>query len=133
MKDLFMSFRTQSCGALREAHQGQQVELSGWVDTVRDHGGILFIDLRDRYGTTQVVFDPEVAPEAYEIAHASRSEFVITVKGEVLLRPGTMVNKTLPTGGIEVKALSAQILNRSKTPPFRSTMKRPPKSVKICV
>ena len=113
-----MSYRSHTCGALREAHQGQVVELSGWVDTVRDHGGILFIDLRDRYGVTQVVFDPEVSKEAWEVAHASRSEFVISVRGEVLLRPAAMVNKTLPTGGIEIRAQAATLLNRSKVPPF---------------
>ncbi len=113
-----MSYRSHTCGALRESHQGQSVELAGWVDTVRDHGGILFIDLRDRYGATQVVFDPEVSKEAWEVAHASRSEFVISVQGEVLLRPANMVNKGLPTGAIEIRAKSAKLLNRSKTPPF---------------
>jgi len=92
--------------------------LAGWVDTVRDHGGILFIDLRDRYGATQVIFDPTDAADAWEVAHACRSEFVIQITGVVALRPDNMVNATLPTGAIEVFAKSAVILNRSKTPPF---------------
>lgn len=113
-----MAYRTHTCGGLRANHTGQTVKLAGWVDTVRDHGGILFIDLRDRYGTTQVIFDPTDAPEAWQIAHASRPEFVIQIEGVVANRPDDMVNAALPTGAIEVFAKNAVILNRSKTPPF---------------
>jgi len=92
--------------------------LSGWVDTVRDHGGILFIDLRDRYGATQVVCDPNDAPDAWSAAQEARSEYVLQVEGIVSPRPENMINTTLPTGAIEVMAKSVRILNRSKTPPF---------------
>ncbi|HMO51126.1 MAG TPA: aspartate--tRNA ligase [Kiritimatiellia bacterium] len=113
-----MSYRTHSCGDLRLEHQGQDVKLAGWVDTVRDHGGILFIDLRDRYGATQVVIDPEDAAEAWQIAHTARPEFVLGIEGVVAARPADMVNTVLATGAIEVKARRVVILNRSKTPPF---------------
>jgi aspartyl-tRNA synthetase len=113
-----MAYRTHTCGDLRAEHAGQTVTLSGWVDVVRDHGGILFVDLRDRYGVTQVVFDPADAADAYQIAHQARAEFVIQVEGKVAARPDEMVNKTLPTGAIEVFAKQATLLNKSKTPPF---------------
>ncbi len=113
-----MAYRTHTCGDLRAEHAGQTVTLSGWVDVVRDHGGILFVDLRDRYGVTQVVFDPTDAADAYQIAHQARAEFVIQVEGKVAARPDEMVNKTLPTGAIEVFAKQATLLNKSRTPPF---------------
>jgi len=113
-----MSYRSHTCGELRADHHHQTVTLAGWVDTIRDHGGILFIDLRDRYGTTQVVFDPTDAAEACRVAGEARPEFVLQVEGVVGLRPANMVNTTLATGAIEVFAKKAIILNRSKTPPF---------------
>ncbi len=113
-----MAYRSHTCGDLRAEHAGQTVLLAGWVDVVRDHGGILFVDLRDRYGVTQVVFDPADAAEAYQIAHQARSEFVIQVEGKVAARPASMVNAALPTGAIEVFAKKATLLNKSKTPPF---------------
>ncbi|HMP88991.1 MAG TPA: aspartate--tRNA ligase [Kiritimatiellia bacterium] len=113
-----MAYRTFTCGDLRAEQKGQSIMLAGWVDTVRDHGGILFIDLRDRYGTTQVVCDPNDAPDACKVAHEARSEFVLQVEGVVALRPADMINKTLATGEIEVMAKSVAILNRSKVPPF---------------
>lgn len=113
-----MSYRTHTCGALNGASKGLQVKLAGWVDTVRDHGGILFVDLRDRYGVTQVIFDPDDSKDAWQTAQGTRSEFVIEIEGVVELRPGNMVNKSLPTGEIEVRAKSIRILNKSRTPPF---------------
>ena len=112
--------RTHTCGALRASDAGGEVVLMGWVDTWRDHGGIIFIDLRDRYGITQIVFNPE-AGEISQRAKALRNEFVIAVPGSVVARPAGMVNKNLPTGEIEVSAADLQILNPAKTPPFEIT------------
>jgi aspartyl-tRNA synthetase len=110
--------RSHTCGELRPSHAGHHVELCGWVDTVRDHGGLIFIDLRDRHGLTQVVFDPRDSQEALDTAQATRSEYVIRIAGVVEPRPADMVNPKLPTGGIEVRASRIQVLNRSQTPPF---------------
>jgi len=110
--------RSHTCGALSAEHVGQAVTLCGWVDTVRDHGGILFIDLRDRYGMTQVVCDPDDSAAAAEVAKSTRPEFVIQVKGTVRARPADMVNARIATGGIELVGESVTILNTSKTPPF---------------
>jgi len=110
--------RTHTCGQLREAHVGETIELCGWVDTVRDHGGIIFIDLRDRYGITQVVCDPDDNAGATDVAKTTRPEYVIRVTGTVRQRPADMVNERLPTGSIEVVGTAVEILNRSKTPPF---------------
>lgn len=109
--------RTHTCGELREADKGKSVSLSGWVHTRRDHGGIIFIDLRDRYGITQIVFDPEVTA-VHQHAKGLRSEFVISVQGEVRPRPAGMANKNLPTGMIEIKVTALEILNPAKTTPF---------------
>ncbi|MBN2293950.1 MAG: aspartate--tRNA ligase, partial [Pirellulales bacterium] len=111
--------RTHTCGELREEHVDQVVTLSGWVDTWRDHSGILFVDLRDRYGRTQVVFGPEAGEENQKIARKLRSEFVISVTGKVGARPEGMTNPKLETGDIELRAQSVKILNPSKTPPFQ--------------
>jgi aspartyl-tRNA synthetase len=94
------------------------VKLCGWVDTVRDHGGLIFIDLRDRYGLTQVVFDPNDSREAWDTAQSTRGEFVILAEGTVRARPADMVNINLATGQIEIRADHIQVLNRSRTPPF---------------
>ncbi len=110
--------RTVSCGQLTAANVGEEVCLMGWVQFRRDHGGLIFIDLRDRAGLTQVVFSPEIAPEAHEKAHILRSEYVVAVKGKVRPRPEGMVNPDLPTGEIEVVANEWKLLNTSKTPPF---------------
>ena len=110
--------RTHHCGELRKTHVGQHVELCGWVDTVRDHGGLIFIDLRDRYGITQAIFDPRDAQDAWDVAQSTRSEYVIRVAGVVECRPADMVNPKRDTGEIEVRCSRIQILNRSKTPPF---------------
>jgi len=113
-----MHYRDCSCGALRDTDVGRQITLSGWVAARRDHGGVIFIDLRDRDGITQVVFRPEVYEEAAVAAHALRSEDVITVTGEIVLRQAGTGNERLPTGAIEMVAAKLVVLNRSEVPPF---------------
>ncbi len=115
---LAAAYRTHTCGELGAAAVGSRVRLSGWVQNWRDHGGVVFIDLRDRYGLTQVVFNPEKAPQAHATAHTLRSEFVLEVEGEVVPRPEGTVNPNLKTGEIEVMVEEVKILNRAKTPPF---------------
>lgn len=110
--------RTHHCSALRATHVGQTVSLAGWVHVRRDHGGIVFIDLRDREGVTQVVFDPQHNRPSWELAQALRSEFVVAVEGAVRARPPGTENSRLPTGAIEVLAHQLKILNPSDTPPF---------------
>jgi len=110
--------KTHTCGELTKKDVGAVVTLMGWVHTRRDHGGLIFIDLRDRGGITQVVFNPETAAEAHEQAHDVRSEYVLAVTGSVSLRPGNTVNPKLPTGEIEILVQDLRILNSSKTPPF---------------
>ena len=112
--------RTHTCGALSRGEIGQEVTLMGWVDTWRDHGGILFVDLRDRYGKTQMVFHPEHA-EMQAAAQSLRSEHVIAVRGKVVARPAGMVNPNLGTGEIEVEAQALRVLNAAKTPPLEIT------------
>jgi aspartyl-tRNA synthetase len=116
--NFYMSYRTNHCGALRRADSGARVTLSGWVDSRRDHGGVIFIDLRDRNGVAQVVFRPEEYPEAAANAHGLRSEDVIQISGVVSPRlPGTE-NPKLATGEIEVVANSLNILNKADVLPF---------------
>ena len=110
--------KSHNCGELREKHAGQKVTLAGWVHRRRDHGGKVFIDLRDREGIVQVVFNPSVSSEAYQAAGSLRSEYVIQVTGEVVPRLKGTENPKLATGDIEVAAKEAVILNPSKTPPF---------------
>ena len=110
--------RSIGCGELRSGHAGQTVTLAGWVDRRRDHGNLIFIDLRDRYGLVQVVFNPELAPEAHAAAGSFRGEWVVKVSGTVSARPEGTANPGLATGEIEVAASSAEVLNESKTPPF---------------
>jgi aspartyl-tRNA synthetase len=118
--------RTHTCGELRKTHVGQVVTLCGWVDTYRDHSGVLFIDLRDRYGKTQIVFAPEGGKQNIELAKSLRSEYVISVTGKVAPRPEGTVNPKLDTGEIEVRTQELAILNRSLTPPFQPTAKELP-------
>jgi len=110
--------KSHNCGELRKNHAGQKVTLAGWVHRRRDHGGKVFIDLRDREGIVQVVFNPQVSREACEIAGSLRSEYVIQVTGEVVLRPEGTENPKLSSGDIEVIAKEAVIFNPAKTPPF---------------
>lgn len=118
VEDLGGWSRTGNCGELTAANVGAEVCLMGWVQFRRDHGGLIFVDLRDRAGLTQVVFSPEIAPKAHEKAHILRSEYVLAVKGRVRSRPDGMVNPDLPTGEIEVVAHDWKLLNTSRTPPF---------------
>jgi aspartyl-tRNA synthetase len=111
-------FRTHTCGQLRAKDNGQQVTLAGWVNRRRDHGGLIFIDLRDRWGLTQIVFDPSTSVEMHDAAHALRNEYVIQVTGRVRHRPAGQENPKLDTGDIEVEGQSLTILNEAKTPPF---------------
>src|SRR6187402_1923847 len=111
-------YRTHTCGQLRAGDAGTTARLAGWVHRRRDHGQLIFLDLRDRHGLTQVVIDKADAPEAQEEASRVRSEFVVAVRGTVALRlPGTE-NAKLPTGAIEVQATEVEILSEAKTPPF---------------
>ncbi len=112
--------RTHTCGELRREHLGQSTTLCGWVDSYRDHRGVLFVDLRDRYGKTQVVFDPDCGA-AQELARTLRSEFVIRVEGRVEHRPEGATNAKIPTGEIEVRVERVEILNKSLTPPLLPT------------
>jgi aspartyl-tRNA synthetase len=110
--------RTHTCGSLRKEHIGTTVSLAGWVNRRRDHGGLIFIDLRDREGIVQAVFNPEISPDSLKTAETMRSEFVVRLTGEVALRPPGTENNKIPTGDIEVIVKEAEILNTSNTPPF---------------
>src|ERR1700690_4152219 len=110
--------RTHHCAQLTRADLGKAVSLSGWVDSIRDHGGIIFIDLRDRKGVTQVMFDPKDSPEVSDRAARLKPESVVSVAGKVVPRPEGTVNASLPTGEVEVEATVLEVLNVSETPPF---------------
>lgn len=110
--------RSHYCGQLDSSHNDQTVEICGWVHRRRDHGGVIFIDLRDREGLVQVVYDPDL-PEVFALAEQVRNEFVLRVRGRVRPRPEGTVNPDLPTGEIEVLGLELEVLNRSETPPFQ--------------
>ncbi|MET3850603.1 aspartate--tRNA ligase [Paenibacillus sp. SSG-1] len=110
--------RTHQCGSLTTANIGETVTLNGWVQTRRDLGGVLFIDLRDRSGIVQIVFNPAYSGEALAIADRVRSEYVLSVTGKVVQRDAETVNPNLPTGQIEVQITEIEVLNGAKTPPF---------------
>ena len=111
-------YRTVTCGALREADAGQPATLAGWVHSRRDHGSLIFLDLRDRYGITQVVIDIAKQPEAHALAAQVRGEYVVQVQGVVVQRASEAVNPELPTGTIELHAQDLTILNAARTPPL---------------
>jgi aspartyl-tRNA synthetase len=110
--------RTHGCGALRAADVEKEVVLFGWVATRRDHGGVMFVDLRDREGITQLVFNPEINEKIHELAKDLRSEYVLGIKGKVRSRPEGMRNPKLPTGDVEVIVEEFEVFNRAKTPMF---------------
>ncbi len=111
-------FRTHTCGELRAEHVGQEVTLAGWVNRRRDHGGVIFIVLRDREGLTQVIAGSDVSPTAHQVAAEARGEYVIQVRGIVRRRPDDQINPDWGTGEIELEAHEVRILNTAKTPPF---------------
>jgi aspartyl-tRNA synthetase len=108
----------RTCNELRLSDVGSTATIKGWVNRRRDHGGLIFLDLRDRYGLTQVVANPQESPDAHKVAEGVRSEFVLSVTGLVQKRPAGTANPSLDTGEIELQATSIEILNQSKTPPF---------------
>lgn len=110
--------RTHTCNDLKVVDVGKEVTLCGWVNRRRDHGGLIFVDLRDRYGITQIVFDPEINKESHKLADSIRPEFVIQATGKVRNRPDGMKNEKMNTGAIEVEITELKILNKAKTPPF---------------
>jgi len=110
--------RTHYCGAVRSQDVDKEVVLMGWAHRRRDHGGVIFIDLRDREGLVQIVFNPEISPDSHEEAKKIRSEYVLAVVGKVRRRPEGMQNPDLATGEVEVMVTDLEILNESKTPPF---------------
>ena len=110
--------RTHYCGDLRASHVGGDVILMGWVHRRRDHGGVIFVDLRDREGLAQIVFNPDIDSEIHREAHKIRNEFVLAIRGKVQKRPAGMENPDLKSGEIEVMVRELEIFNESKTPPF---------------
>ncbi|OAS17623.1 aspartate--tRNA ligase [Paenibacillus oryzisoli] len=113
-----MMLKTHHCGQLTKAHVGETVILNGWVQVRRDFGGLLFIDLRDRSGLIQTVFNPDFSGDALAIADRARNEYVLAIKGKVVERDVETVNKNIPTGEIEVQVTHIEIMNAAKTPPF---------------
>ncbi len=111
-------YRTMYCGDVSEKDLGKTIQLAGWVNKRRDHGGLIFIDIRDRAGIMQLVFNPDFAKEAHDVAHTLRSEFVIEVTGTVVKRSPETVNTELPTGAFELQVTSLKVLNTAKTLPF---------------
>ncbi|TMF48759.1 MAG: aspartate--tRNA ligase [Chloroflexi bacterium] len=111
-------FSAPHCGSLRASDEGRELELYGWVARRRDHGGLIFIDLRDRWGTVQVVFNPAHAPQAHTTASDLRSEFVVRVEGKVARRRPGAENPRMPTGEVEVAASDLEVISVAKTPPF---------------
>ena len=117
-KEMETTKRSHTCGTLRIKDVGETVKLSGWVQRRRDLGGLIFVNLRDRSGIIQVVFDKDINEEAFNLAHNIRNEFVLTIKGNVTYREKGQSNDSIPTGDIEIKAGYLEILNTSKTPPI---------------
>ena len=111
-------YKTHDCGEIRAEHVGENVELAGWVNRRRDHGGLTFIDLRDRSGVVQTVSNPEIEQAVHTTAEQVRSEWVLRIVGKVRMRPEGMQNPALPTGAVEVEINDLEVLNPAKTPPF---------------
>ncbi|HEX8342985.1 MAG TPA: aspartate--tRNA ligase [Tepidisphaeraceae bacterium] len=119
MQYIATRYRTHTCGQLRESDVGSTIALAGWVQSYRDHGGLVFIDLRDRDGLTQLVFDGDLCgPEALEVARKLRGEWVLSIKGKVVAREAGLVNAKLATGEVEVRVTAMDVLSESPTPPF---------------
>jgi aspartyl-tRNA synthetase len=110
--------KTHTCGELRATHAGHEVTLAGWVHRRRDQGGLIFLDLRDRWGLTQITIDAQTQPDAHAAAADVRSEYVVQLTGKVRLRPAGMTNAAMPTGEIEIEATAIRVLNAAKTTPF---------------
>jgi aspartyl-tRNA synthetase len=110
--------KSHTCGELTKADAGTQVKLAGWINRRRDHGNVIFIDLRDRFGLVQIVANPEISEQAHSAANPARSEWVLEVEGLVRARPDGMINPNLSTGEIEIEAHMIKILNEAQTPPF---------------
>src|ERR1700748_2500683 len=119
MEAIETRYRTHTCGQLRKTDVGKEVKLAGWVHSYRDHGGLVFIDLRDRDGLTQLVFDTDECGQAcHDDARKLRSEWVVGVTGTVAARGAGVINPKLPTGEIEIRVKSMEVLSSSPTPPF---------------
>jgi aspartyl-tRNA synthetase len=114
-----MSWRDLRCGEPRTELVGQRLTLAGWVDTRRDHGGLVFVDLRDHTGVCQLVINPERTPDAHAVAHELRNEFVVQAEGELVARASEAVNPSLPTGGVELQVDRLEIVSRSTPLPFQ--------------
>ena len=110
--------RTRWCGEVTTEDIGQEIRIDGWVQRIRDHGGLIFIDLRDRTGMVQTVIDPVASPEAFKIAEGVRGEFVLEITGTVRKRPQGTENPNLATGDIEMYVANIEVLNTAKPPPF---------------
>ena len=117
MSHVSHSIRTHACGDLRATHTGEHVTLAGWVHRRRDHGGLIFIDVRDRSGLVQCTFSPDDA-EAFALAERVRPEWVVLIEGTVAARPAGTENSEMPTGQVEVVVSAITVLNTAETPPF---------------
>ena len=111
-------YKTHTCGELQTEDIGKEVTLAGWVHRRRDHGGVTFVDLRDRFGLTQIVTNPEISPDAHQALTSVRMEWVVQVMGVVRRRPEGMENPDLKTGNVEVEVSDVNVLNPAETPPF---------------
>lgn len=118
MNFLEQNKRTQTCGELTAKNVGDEVVLYGWVHNRRDHGGLIFVDLRDRFGLTQIVFHPETDKRVHELGHHLRSEYCLGIRGKVGARPDGMINPKMTTGEVEVDVIDFEVFSRAKTPPF---------------
>ena len=111
-------YRESWCGSLDASRTGEQTRVAGWVHRRRDHGGLIFIDLRDRTGIVQLVFDPDDSSEAHALGHKLRPEDVVSVRGPVVERSPETVNPDIPTGAFEIRVAAADLLSDARTPPF---------------